>query len=163
MGLIILFFSCISAIYVKTFYADALCSGQILFADHIVTSDSSCVAQACTPFGGDYYTVTCPSSFFTLGLDQTTYAAPSAICTGAIEQVHTVPLTPVCSAGIKFACNASTVVQSNYGNPTCTGSPTSTNVIQVGVCVNGNIIKYMCNSGGMILGGLFGLLLMVVF
>ena len=163
MGLLIfLAFSISHALYVKTFYADSLCSGQILFADHIVSSDSSCSPVGCTPIGGgDYYTVACPNSFFTLGLDQTSYASTTT-CSGAIDRIRTFPLAPTCSAGVIYTCNSTTVVDSTYTTPTCIpGTLVATQVIQQGACVSGGSIKYVCTANGVTIMGLSIVMLLI--
>jgi hypothetical protein len=126
---------CYANVYQAQYYRDPSCSGLIISAQNIPSSDTSCIPQGCqssTSVYGPFFTVTCPSSFITLGVDVVKYS--NNTCSTIVSTV-TYAAAPACTTGNTYTCKAtldhsnSTVYHNIYANNDCTGVLTSSILI----------------------------------
>ncbi len=137
-------------IYYEQFYADATCSGPVLYARRNHALDSFCTPTACrATITGLWNTLTCIPAFISLGVDEIQNSG-TIMCRGGVTETRTYPRSPACGNGAIYTCSSDggQINELRYSNITCGGALTANNTFPTNFCIGGASTSWRCTTPG---------------
>lgn len=137
--LVLFFLSSCSGLYYEQVYAGSTCSGPVLFAENTHVKDATCSPIACRVItDGRSSSVTCPTTFVSLGVDQESYQGPT-LCRGLLVTTRTYPPSPACGGDSTYTCSSGgdQINQLRYSVvPPCGGALFANTTFSTRVCID---------------------------